>query len=483
VGDKVSGVISRSIRRFRREEKGVVLILVVLLIVPILIIVAVGIDFGQTLVVKRQLSGAVDAAALAIGIDPTLTEQDDLDAKALAYIKSHYPDSGIGDLTVFTVTRTGDPGQDSLVDVTATAEIPTNFMKIAGFETLTVTVSSSVVSRQNKLEVVMVLDNSGSMGSGGKLTAMKAAATTLVDILYGADAVSEDVKVGLVPFTGGVNVNVPSTTSWLDINNPAPLNSLILTLLTGESAFTALELMSGGIASRWKGCVRSRANPHDTQDTIPDPGNAVTLFSAQFKPFLGPLIPAYAGSTSDEQNENCPNATVQPISDTKATVVTAVDAQIASGNTNIAEALAWGWRLLSDGEPFTEAAPFTDQSVIKAIILLTDGENQVSGNNTFSSYGFGSSLNPQLGPDVNAGLNQKTAEVCQNIKADKDGEPGDQDILIFTIVFNVSSGPILTLMQNCASDAGKFFNSPSGPELQSTFEAIASGLNQLRIAQ
>jgi Flp pilus assembly protein TadG len=485
VGDKVSGVISRSIRRFRREDKGVVLILVVLLVVPILIIVAVGIDFGQTLVVKRQLSGAVDAAALAIGIDPTLTEQDDLDAKALAYIKSHYPDSGIGELTSFTVTRTGDDAQESLVDVTATAEIPTNFMKIAGFETLTVTVGSSVVSRQNKLEVVMVLDNSGSMGGGGKLTAMKTAANTLVDILYGQDAVSEDVKVGLVPFTGGVNVNVPSTTPWLDINNPAPLNSAILTLLTGESAFTALELMSGGIASRWKGCVRSRDDPHDTQDTTPDPGNAVTLFSAQFKPFLGLLsVPAlYAGSTSDEQNENCPTATVQPISDTKATVVTAVDAQIADGNTNIAEALAWGWRLLSDGEPFTEAAPFTDQSVIKAIILLTDGENQVAGENTFSSYGFGSLLNPQIGPDVNAGLNQKTAEVCQNIKADKDGEPGDQDILIFTIVFNVNSGPILTLMENCASDAGKFFNSPSAGELQSTFEAIAAGLNQLRIAQ
>jgi hypothetical protein len=125
--------------------------------------------------------------------------------------------------------------------------------------------------------------------------------------------------------------------------------------------------------------------------------------------------------------------------------------------------------------------------MIKAIILLTDGENQVSGTNTFTSYGFGSAVNPQLGipflGNVNAGVDAKTAEACQNIKADKDGDVGDQDILIFTIVFNVSSGPILTLMENCASDAGKFFNSPSAAELQSAFKAIASGLNQLRIAQ
>jgi Flp pilus assembly protein TadG len=483
----VWGVFSRSFRRFRREEKGVVLILVVLLVVPILIIVAVGVDLGQTLVVKRQLSGAVDAAALAIGVDPALTEQDDLDAKALAYIKSHYPDSSIGELKSFTVTRTGESGEESLVDVTATAEIPTNFMKIAGYDSLTVTVNSSVVRRENKLEIVMVLDNSGSMGTGGKLTAMKTAANTLVDILYGSDAVSEDVKIGLVPFTGGVNVNVPSTTSWLDIANPAPLNALILNLLTGESAFTVLNLMSGGIASRWKGCVRSRANPNDTQDTPPDPASASTLFSAYFKPFLGPVPASYAGSTSDQQNENCPTATIQPLSDTKATVTSAVGAMTAEGNTNIAEGLAWGWRLLSDGEPFTDAAPYTNQSMIKAIILLTDGENQVSGTNTFSSYGFGSAVNPQLGipflGNVNAGVDAKTAEACQNIKADKDGDVGDQDILIFTIVFNVSSGPILTLMENCASDAGKFFNSPSAAELQSAFKAIASGLNQLRIAQ
>jgi hypothetical protein len=333
----------------------------------------------------------------------------------------------------------------------------------------------------------MVLDNSGSMLNSGKLTAMKTAANTLVDILYGSDAVSEDVKIGLVPFTGGVNVNVPSTTSWLDIANPAPLNALILNLLTGESAFTVLNLMSGGIASRWKGCVRSRANPNDTQDTPPDPASASTLFSAYFKPFLGPVPASYAGSTSDQQNENCPTATIQPLSDTKATVTSAVGAMTAEGNTNIAEGLAWGWRLLSDGEPFTDAAPYTNQSMIKAIILLTDGENQVSGTNTFSSYGFGSAVNPQLGipflGNVNAGVDAKTAEACQNIKADKDGDVGDQDILIFTIVFNVSSGPILTLMENCASDAGKFFNSPSAAELQSAFKAIASGLNQLRIAQ
>ena len=54
------GIISRTIRRFGREERGVVLILFLLVFMPLLLMVAVVIDFSQTLVVKRQLTSAVE---------------------------------------------------------------------------------------------------------------------------------------------------------------------------------------------------------------------------------------------------------------------------------------------------------------------------------------------------------------------------------------------------------------------------------------
>jgi hypothetical protein len=137
----------------------------------------------------------------------------------------------------------------------------------------------------------------------------------------------------------------------------------------------------------------------------------------------------------------------------------AVDAMVADQNTNIAEGLAWAWRVISPDEPFTEGMPYSDQKTVKAIILLTDGENFVSGDNTFSSYGFGDAENPQLGADSNGTLNDKTLELCSNVKADKDGEPSDEDIPLYTIAFNVS-GPILQLLSDCATTPGHFFESP-----------------------
>jgi len=503
VGDKVWGLFFRSIRRFRSEESGVVLILVALLIVPLLLIIAIGIDFGQTLVVKRQLAGAVDSAALAIGTDPNLTDQGELDDKAEAFIRAHYADAEFGTLTNFTVTRTDESERDTSIVVTATAQVPTHFMRIGGVDQLTVTVSSEVLRRENELEVMMVLDNSGSMsnsagvGLGTKMAAMQTAATTLVNALFEDQDTSTKVKIGLVPFSGGVNLRVPEVEtwladptvnpppSWLDYGNPADINAQFLALDLGlnQTAFTVMETMANGIAENWRGCVRSRSyllTNYDLDDTPPDPADPNTLFSAYFNAWLGSVLLSYVGQgptidtlvTDNNNNQNCPKSKVQTLTDTRATIISAIDAMEAGGSTNIPEGLAWGWRMISPTEPFTEGAPYSQQETIKAIILLTDGENAASGS--FSSYGQTISTST---------LNTKTSTLCGNVKADKDGNTSDEDILIYTIVFNATSGTIQDLMRNCATDTGKYFDSPTPANLDTTFRAIANSLNQLRITE
>jgi Flp pilus assembly protein TadG len=481
----VVGAFFRSIDRFRQEERGVVLILVALLIVPLLLVIAVGIDFSQSLIVKRQLAAAVDAAALAIGTDKDEEDQVRLDEKAEAYIKAHYPNSSIGELKEFRVTRVTNADSDIEVDVSAVADVPTSFMRLGGVDKLTVGVSSKVVRRDRKLEVVMVLDNSGSMAIGGKMQAMKDAANGLVNTLYGDQATSDNIRIGLVPFTGAVNVNVPSTTTWLDRTNPADLNGLLLTLLAGESAFDFLAVMQGGIAARWGGCVRSRMG-YDIVDTPPNPLSNNTLFSAHFKPFLGPLRPIYIGAApfgglfGQPQNENCPAATAQPLTNTKSSINQAINAMTANGSTNIPEGIAWGWRLISPTEPFTQGAAYSDNKSSKALIVLTDGENSVAGQNTFSSYGYGRSDNPQLGPNVNATLNTKTTEVCNNVKGASTTGGG---IRVYTVAFDVPAGSTVeNLLRSCAS-TDSFYQSQSNSELQAAFRDIAASLTQLRIAQ
>src|SRR5262245_16034302 len=188
----------RKARHFGNDERGIVLILFTLMFVPTMLVVAVAIDYGQSLVIKRQLAAAVDAAALSVAQLPSLNDKD-ATAKGESYIRAHYPATSIGTLKSFSIVRSGET-----VQVSATAEMNTTFLSFVGYDKLSVTVDSMALLKQTKMEVVMVLDNTGSMadyvGSTRKIDALKAAANTLVGILFGADTESLYLKIGLVPF-------------------------------------------------------------------------------------------------------------------------------------------------------------------------------------------------------------------------------------------------------------------------------------------
>lgn len=487
------------------------MILFLLVFLPLLLTVAVVIDFSQTLVVKRQLTSAVDSAALTLGTLPDIQDPGALSDKAEAYIKANYPENAIGTLTAWTAVRDGN-----MINVSATAEIPTAFLGITGKDKWTVTVNSGVFRKETKLEVVMVLDNTGSM-AGAKLAAMKSAANTLVDTLFGTDQVSDKVKIGLVPFANAVNVNVPPNTPWLDVANPSPLNWAIISDLAAKPNKSVMSLFGGILGESWKGCVRARANPYDVQDTLPDPADNATLFTPYFAPDEGKvnttdgnnyallnLLPLPVSNItkyflpsvrlgSGSPNYKC-GAAVQPLTNDKATITSRINAMAADGNTVIPEGLAWGWRLISPGPPFTEGAPYGQNDVIKVIILLTDGANDVGESvsriNTgpygtyFTAYGYKKipANGNQLGANALATLDSKTTQVCNNVKADKDGDQTTTDIVLYTISFDVTSQSIKTLLQNCATDPSKYFNSPSASDLESAFQSIAIGLNQLRLA-
>lgn len=492
----------KALSRFRKDERGIVLILFTLLIFPLMLVVAVVVDFSQTLVMKRQLTTAVDAAALALGTLPSL-EDDEAEAKAAAYIAAQYPDSAVGRITSTTLERS-----DDAIDLTVSAVLDTTFLRIAGVDTLSVTVTNRVVRRQNRLEIVMALDNTGSMG-GAKLIAMKNAATTMVDTLFGDDEESPAVRIGLVPFTGAVNLG-PGVRGapWLDESNPSALN---FEQIDNDGSFTSLFNLFDQLEVPWKGCIRARTENFDATDEPPNPANSDTLFTAFFAPdeLAGNNNNYINGDTQKKKNSNhyknnkgqfsssgpntgCPDSAVLPLTNVKTTILGAINSMRADGFTVIPEGAAWAWRLISPGEPFATGAPYSDQETIKAVIILTDGENQVQpgGNgeykSLFTAYGYagdGLHLGPADGSQANVVLNQKTTAVCNNIKADKDGDTADQDVVVYTIGFAVTPGSqIDTLMRNCATDETKYFNSPNASDLEAVFEAIAIGLNKLRVA-
>ena len=148
----------------------------------------------------------------------------------------------------------------------------------------------------------------------------------------------------------------------------------------------------------------------------------------------------------------------------------------ARGNTVIPQGLSWGWRAISPSAPFVEGAPYGDQDTIKAIILLTDGANAVASRDRSQQLVlFGlrvCKLGPPRQPQRQRGerhvLDAKTTQVCNNIKADKDGVSEDQDILIFAISFvdegqigSSAAARIRALLQGCATPDADFVRTSS----------------------
>ncbi|MDX2205179.1 MAG: TadE/TadG family type IV pilus assembly protein [Hyphomicrobiaceae bacterium] len=506
--------------RLRRDEGGAALVLATVFMLTLLSVVAVAVDYGQATVLKQKLQNAADAAALAVGGRLNLT-QEQANALANNYIKANYPDLAIGTLTSFTVTPTANGYK-----VQVTASLPTTFLRVLGTDTLNVGASSEVSRQLKKLEVVMALDNTGSMSTNDRIGKLKTAANTLVDTLFGEDDVSDYVKIGLVPFSAAVNLGAGALgKGWIDETGASSLNREDITLAPGKPSLFDVYRSMNNVA--WGGCVRARTNGYDLTDDPPNLAVPATLFVPYFAPdeegnagaytyqntyingeattagqYTGKGLTAAMIADGNGPGWNCVPRPVQALTNVRSTISDAITAMQPRGSTVIPEGLGWAWRVVSPGLPFDEGAAYSDKTTTKAIILLTDGRNQVENTGTkyksfYSAYGFANKghLGATDGSQSRQVLNAKTTTLCNSIKADKDGDPTTDDIYIYTIALEISTGnsgidnETKSLLQSCATPAAKcpggqcFFDTPSGDALQEVFSKIALGLASLRVAK
>lgn len=495
--------LNRLMVRFGRSREGAVMLLFGILVIPLLVATGLAVDFSRGIKARQHLSHSIDAAALAVGSWTDLTNEQIIE-KAQAYFDANFVSEGGGTPGPLNINI-----EDGKISISATSTIDTTIMKVAGFNNLEVNAFTEVTLNEKKIELAMVLDNTGSMSWSGKLAALKSAADTLLEVLIPADGpdVSQDVKIGLVPFAAAVNIGSDKLGSgWIDETAQSSVASEDF-----QAGVNVLDLYNDIQNASWNGCVRARAAPNDTLDTPPTGGN--TLWAPYFAPdepdfngysnryasdvgysggyynydarqrYTGKYSNLTISGTSDSPDFNCRTPAVTPLTGARATIETAIDQMVATGNTVIPAGLAWGWRLISPGVPFTEGAPYTDEDTIKAMILLTDGENAVSGGmgthnrSQYSAYGFARSghLGNTNGSQAESMLNSKTAALCANIKA--------QGIRLYTITFQVPSTSIQDIMRDCATDPTMYYDSPSNEDLNSVFQDIAKGLADLRISK
>ncbi len=222
------------------SQRGQVLILVALLLVVLIGFVGLAIDSGRTYGVKAKLNSAVDAAAiagaraLAQGASDPLREAAAIQA-AKDYYVANFPTNFQGAtlvaLTNADVSATHDLASGYwTINVKGSAVMPVTLMGLLGFSDVAVSAEGGAIRRD--LDIILVLDSSGSIGTA--LPGLKAAAINFVNKF---NAGSNGDRVGLVTFASGGVLDVPiNKTGARGFNKATVTNAINALTSTGSTA-------------------------------------------------------------------------------------------------------------------------------------------------------------------------------------------------------------------------------------------------------
>jgi Flp pilus assembly protein TadG len=551
-------------RRFAADARGNVA-MIFAIVLPVLVLIALGgVDLHRAATVRMNLQDALDAATLAAARSQ-FTDDAGITRVGLASLQANlapYEEiTLLTDETTFRLDSTGAVVGDARVNVTAL--VANIFLPPYGQffdDQLPVGAHSEVLRSNNRLEIALVIDNTGSM-QGTKLTNTKAAAIDLINRLEAADnrSVEEDaIKISLVPFSQTVRVAEGGTATvpnymtnaathtgggqWNATSNPYSLF---------DTAVSRFELFRR-LGTTWGGCVEARPQPYDIRETAPNSADQATMFVPYFapdEPDKGDYADdntwddyAYEGNdylddgrAGDDDNRNPwgtrsdagarrveewfrrvrntsrysttprsrlttskgPNrgCDIQPIirlTDQFQTLRDAVDDMVASGNTNVPLGAMWGWHTLSPHGPFGDGRPYNEDRLTKIIIIMTDGENVMSGlnNPNAGSYnGLGYIWQNRLGRTSGTDAQRRTAmdnrfdnatpnveDMCGNMKA------ASVNLEVYTIAVQVDSAA-QTVLRRCATDDDHYYPVSSAAGIGVAFDRIAGAIENLRISR
>ncbi len=469
---------------FAADESGMTLPMLALVFMAVLGFIGTAVDTARYQLVQSRLSFALDAAGLAAGATMSTSN---IEAELAKYMAANFPDDYLGASTPIVAAEVS--GDNLIIKLTATTSVPTTFMGLLGFGSLPVSAMSEITRTASGLELVMALDITGSMNSGGKLSAMKTAATSLITILYGNKTEVEHLWVGLVPFSQAVNIG-SSRSGWIDQTDFASLN---WATTSWAGCVDARDTSSGDITDAPPTTQLYKAYYSPSTDNRPWPYNSTTYTNAnkwitQRNAQDTPTRYASPLTTTLGPNAYCMSQ-ITPLTANKNTILSGINALTANGNTHINLGAIWAWNMLSPrwrglwgGEMDTEGLPldYGTEHMNKAVILLTDGENTMS-QPIYTAYGYLS--DGRLGTTSNTTtarntLNSKLTSVCTAMK--------NNGIYVYTIALGGTSDIGTTtrnLLRGCASAENYYFESPSASELADVFNAIADSLSSLRVSQ
>jgi hypothetical protein len=364
-----------SVRVYRREESGSLIVFALFLFLLMALMGGFAIDLMRYEQTRTALQNTLDRCALMAASLTQRLDADDVlrDCVAKVGLLDQLEDVTVLEgLNFRTVQATGRVDTDPI------------FMPMIGIQEFYAAGAAIAEQRTTNVEIVLVLDVSGSM-SGAKLANLKTAAAEFVNTVLSQDA-EHRISVAIVPYNAQVNLGPVLRAKYNAVNQHGVANVNCVELPTDSFASSslsrtlALPMMAYADIAYATNTTNGFVSPTDSTYARPNYGSA--------------FCPPSTGNIVRLPGQNI------------AALQSQINALQAGGNTSIMYGMKWGLSLLDPAARpmFTELRlaghipatladrPFdyTDREALKLIVLMTDGEH-VAHNRVTDAYKTGPS--------------------------------------------------------------------------------------------
>jgi len=335
---------SRNAAGFARDEDGSMLLFGLYLFMGILLIGGISVDIMRNEYSRLGLQNTVDTAVLAAAdLDQRLDPEDVVNDYFEKAGMSQYLDSI--SVVEYENSRT--------VTATSSVDVTTLFVNALGVTSMPARAMGTAREDISDIEISMVLDVSGSMGSGSRLTELKTAASNFVNTVLSDERTLEggsEVTISIVPYSTQVNI--------------------------GQTVAAGMNL---SMRHDYSHCVDFEAQDFDRTD-LP---TAVRNQTGHFDPFTITSPPQLFVCRDD------PALHAQLITENKQALLAQINALTPNGNTSTDLGVKWGMALLDPSfrtitadliaagevQPIFDERPydFNRPNTMKVLVVMTDG--------------------------------------------------------------------------------------------------------------
>ncbi|MEL6682018.1 MAG: Tad domain-containing protein [Pseudomonadota bacterium] len=515
----------RYLRQFGRDDEGGIIILTLVLLVTMLVVSGMAVDFMRYESRRVVLQNVTDRAVLAAA---ELDQQQDSREVVEGYFRSEGLESTLKNVIV------NNAAGSRTVEVQSELDMGTFYLDLIGRDTLTAPAAARAIEGTGNVEISLVLDISGSMGtsvtqadgsSGTRMSLLREAAQNFVSSLL-IPEYQDEISLSLVQYSANVNIGEDLYRAL----NTTPDSILADDTLIDTSDIPALEeaaddstndftqsdledMLDGMVTNPWR-CVNFLPGEYAT--TVFDTARTYTQTprlddASGTAEFTRPLCPEFDPDTGRDPG-------IIPLTQNRTLLLEQIGLLEPTRTTSIHMGMKWGVSLLDPSmrsilaqvpsvdpafagvRPLAYEENASAEDTKKYVILMTDGQNVRTRHvqesiwedpfwrRTFSNYPYvywywnvndhPDGLRPGWDgvtyyPNDAAQQDVWLQQICDAAR--------DRNIVVYTISMGAPPAGA-SQMEQCAFTANYFFDAEE-TAIDDIFQNIARQITALRLTQ